>query len=180
MDKPMSNFHFRMMFLMFKIRDLFFPRENILKEVGIKPGFSVLDYGCGPGSYTIVASNLVGSTGKVYALDIHPLAIQKVKTQASKRGLTNIQVIQSDCATGLDNESMNVVLLYDILHGLNQPEKILEELYRVLKPGGILSCNDHHIRGKQIISRITEKGLFALSNQGKNVYNFSKSKGGRS
>lgn len=180
MDKPMSSLHFRIMSSFFVIRDLFLSRANILKEVNIKPGFKVLDYGCGPGSYTIVASRLVGSKGKVYALDIHPLAIQKVKTLASKRGLNNVQTIQSDCATGLDDESMDVVLLYDILHLLNQPEQILKELHRVLKPGGILSCNDHHMKGNRIITRITEKGLFALSNQGKKTYNFSKSKGGRS
>jgi ubiquinone/menaquinone biosynthesis C-methylase UbiE len=180
MDKPMSGSHFRIMSSLFVVRDLFLPRENVLKEVNIKPGFSVLDYGCGPGSYTVVASKLVGSTGKVYALDIHPLAIQKVRTLASKKGLTNIETIQSDCATGLEDESMDVVLLYDILHDLNQPEKILEELHRVLKPGGILSCNDHHMKGNRIITRTTEKGLFALSNQGKKTYNFFKSKGGRS
>jgi len=75
MDKPMSNFDFKFMSLGYKFRDLFLPRLNILEEVGIKPGFHVLDFGCGPGSYIIPLAKLVGESGKVYAMDIHPLAI---------------------------------------------------------------------------------------------------------
>jgi ubiquinone/menaquinone biosynthesis C-methylase UbiE len=179
MDKPMSDFHFRIMSLMFKVRDLFSPRENILNELDIKPEFQILDYGCGPGSYTFVASKLVGAKGRVYALDIHPLAIQRVKSTALRKGLRNIETIQSDCATGLESETIDVTFLYDILHDLMEPDRVLGELHRVLKPGGILSCNDHHMKENQVISRITETGLFTLSNQGKKTYNFSKSKGGR-
>ena len=50
MDKPISNFHFKFMSFGYKFRDGFSPRKDILKEVGIKPGFHVLDYGCGPGA----------------------------------------------------------------------------------------------------------------------------------
>ena len=76
MDNPISNIHFRLMSLSFKFRDLFLLPGNILEEVDIKTGFHILDYGCGPGSYSLAASKLVGETGKVYALDNHPLAVQ--------------------------------------------------------------------------------------------------------
>ena len=85
MDKPMSNFDFQFMSCGYKFRDFFLPRKNILEQVGIKPGFHVLDYGCGPGSYLIPLAELVGMSGKIYALDIHPLAIQKAKDIASKK-----------------------------------------------------------------------------------------------
>ena len=49
MDRPMSNFDFKFMSVGYKFRDFFLPRINILEEVGIKQGFHVLDYGCGPG-----------------------------------------------------------------------------------------------------------------------------------
>ena len=99
MDKPYSNLTFRLMSINFKLRDLFSPPENTLKEVGIKPGDSVLDYGCGPGSYTIAAAQMVGDSGKVYALDIHPFAVRQVQKKAAKKGLNNIETILSDCAT---------------------------------------------------------------------------------
>ncbi len=175
MDKLMSNLDFKLMSFGFKFRDLLLPRENVLKEVGIKPGFCILDYGCGPGSYTIPAAQSVGSSGKVYALDIQPLAVQRVRSTAARRGLTNIEAILSDCATGLPDNSIDVVLLYDTLHGLNEPDEVLAELHRVLKPDGILSFNDHHMKEEnEIISRITGKGWFTLLRKGERVYNFSK------
>jgi len=179
MDRPMSDSHFKTMCLTYKIRDLFLPRKNILKEVDIQPGSHVLDYGCGPGSYTVVASRLVGEKGKVYALDIHPLAIQKIKGVASKKRLKNIETIQSDCATEMENETIDVAFLYDILHDLSEPDQVLEELHRVLKPGGTLSVNDHHLKENQIISQVTRKGLFKLRKRGRRTNNFSKTKGGK-
>jgi ubiquinone/menaquinone biosynthesis C-methylase UbiE len=177
MDKPMSNFAFKFMSFGYKFRDLRLPRMNILKEVGIKPGFSVLDYGCGPGGYITAAAQLVTESGKVYALDIQPLAIKQVQNIAKKQKIANVETILSDCATGLSDKSIDVVLLYDVFHGLSRPDEVLTELHRVLKPDGILSFNDHHIKQeKEIISRITGKGLFTLSQKGERVYNCSKAK----
>jgi len=174
MDKLMSNSHFRFMSLGYKFRDLFLPRKNILLEVGIKPGFTVLDYGCGPGGYIIAASELVGKSGKIYALDIHPLATQKVQSIASKKQLTNVETICSDCKTGLPDKSLDVALLYDTLHGLSKPNEVLAELHRILKPNGILSFSDHHLKEDEIVSKVTDKGLFKLSRKGERVYNFYK------
>ena len=174
MDKPMSNFHFKFMSFGYKFRDLFLPRRNILKEVEIKPGFRVLDYGCGPGSYSIIAAELVGKSGKVYALDIHPLAVQRVQNIASKKKLMNVKTICSDCKTGLPDNSVDVVLLYDTFHNLGDPNGVLEELHRVLKPNGILSFNDHHMKEDEILSKVTDKGLFRLSRKGKRTYSFLK------
>jgi ubiquinone/menaquinone biosynthesis C-methylase UbiE len=174
MDTPMEDSHFRTMCLMYKFRDFFLPRKNILRELEIKPGFQMLDFGCGPGSYSIVAARLVGDSGKVYALDIHPLAIQRVEKLASRKALANVETIQSDCATGLKDESIDVVFLYDILHHLSEPDAVLGELHRVLRPDGILSVNDHHLTEEDILSRISSGGLFGVSKKGKRVYNFVK------
>jgi ubiquinone/menaquinone biosynthesis C-methylase UbiE len=174
MDKAESNFGFRLMALGHKFRNLRLPRKNILKEVGIKPGFHVLDYGCGPGSYIIPLAELVGESGKVYALDIHPLAIQKVKDIASKKQLANVETILSDCQTGLQDSNLDVVLLYDIFHHLSDRYRILKELHRVLKPDGVLSFSDHHMKENEIVSAVTNSGLFSLSRKGQRTYSFTK------
>jgi len=174
MDKPMSNFDFQFMSVGYKFRDLFLPRKNILKEVGIKPGFYVLDYGCGPGSYIIPLAELVGESGKIYALDIHPLAIQKVKDIASKKQLANVETILSDCQTGLPDNTLDALLLYDAFHHLSAPEAVLKELHRVLKPGGTLSFSDHHMKEKEIVAEITKSRLFRLSRKGQRTYVFLK------
>lgn len=172
MDKPMSNLHFRLMSLTFKLRDFFSPREDVLGEVGIRPGFHVLDYGCGSGSYVVHAAELVGESGKVYALDIHPLAVQSVQNLASKKRLGNVETICSDCKTGLPDSTVDVVLVYDTFHGLSDPSGVLEELHRILKSNGILSFSDHHMQEDEIVRRLTEAGLFRLSASGEKTHTF--------
>ena len=174
MDKPKPNFDFKFMSLGYKFRDFFLPRKNVLEEVGIKPGFQVLDYGCGPGGYIMPLAELVGKSGKIYALDIHPLAIESVRRIALKNQLTNVETILSDCQTGLPDKSLDVVLLYDTLHTLSDPDGVLEELHRVLKPDGVLSLSDHHMEENEIIPKMTDKGFFKLSGKGRRVYNLSK------
>jgi ubiquinone/menaquinone biosynthesis C-methylase UbiE len=174
MDKAESNLGFRLMALGYRFRDLRLPRLNILEEVGIKPGFQVLDYGCGPGGYIVPLAELVGKLGKIYALDIHPLAIQKVQDIASKKQLANVETILSDCQTGLPDNSLDVVLLYDTFHHLSDPDGVLKELHRVLKPDGILSFSDHHMKENEIVSGVTNSGLFRLSGKGQRTYSFLK------
>lgn len=174
MDKPEPDIHFKLTSFSLKIRDIFFPRINVLKEVGIKPGSRVLDYGCGSGAYIPALVELAGESGKIYALDIHPLAVQSVQNIASKKKLTNLQTILSDCQTGLEDRSIDIVLLYDVLHDLSQPDKVLEEIHRILKAEGILSLSDHHLIENSILSRITGKGLFNFLAKGKKTYSFSK------
>ena len=172
MGKPEPNFHYRFMALGYKFRDFLWPRMHVLKEAGIRPGFHVLDYGCGPGSYIVPLADMVGESGKIYALDIHPLAIQIVQGIAAREGLRNIETIHSDCATGLDENAIDVALLYDAYHDLSDSESVLTELHRVLKPEGLLSFSDHHMREDEILSRITREGLFSLSGKGKKTHSF--------
>jgi len=173
-DKPIPNLLFLCMSFVLNCRDRFRPRERILEEVEIKPGYHVLDFGCGPGSYTKIAAKYVGTNGKVYALDIHPLAAKKIQKIASQLGLTNTETICSGCATGLPDETIDVVLLYDIFHMLNEPEAVLAELHRAMKPGGVLSCSDHHMKEQNLIEGITTAGLFDLSSRGRYTLKFVK------
>jgi len=140
----------------------------------IKPGFYVLDYGCGPGSYIIPLAELVRKSGKIYALDIHPLAIQMIQSITSKRQLRNVKTIYSNCKTGLPDSSIDVALLYDTFHELSNPNEVLKELHRALKPNGILSFSDHHMEENEIVAKITNRGLFKLSEKGKRTYSFLK------
>ena len=176
MDKPVSSFHFRFMALGFKFRDMFMSPREIVEQAGTKRGLHVLDYGCGPGSYSIAAAEVVGESGRVYALDIQPLALEMVKNSAVKKGLENIETILSDCTTGLPDKSIDLVLLFDIYHALSEAESVLKELHRVLKPDGKLSFSDHHL--KEGADQIESKGLFRLSEKKVRktvIYTFVKS-----
>ncbi|HVP40955.1 MAG TPA: class I SAM-dependent methyltransferase [Candidatus Krumholzibacteriaceae bacterium] len=168
----MSDLGFRVMAFSFKIRDFFKPRRDIVKEVGIKEGFRLLDYGCGPGSYVVAVAELVGKSGRVYALDINPLAVKMVKEITVKKQLPNVETILSNRKTGLPDDSIDVVLLYDTFHDLLDPNLVLEELHRVLKPNGILSFSDHHMKENEIISKVTNNGMFRLLRKGERAYSF--------
>jgi len=173
-EEPDSDFRFHATTLVFKFRDFFFPRREILEEAGIKPGFKILDYGCGSGSYIRDASEMVGSSGKVYALDINPVAIEMVRHLTSIKQLKNIETILSDYNTGLPGESLDTVLFYDTYHTLNKPELVMKELHRVLKPEGTLSFSDHHMKEEEIMESVTRKRLFKPKKKGKRTYSFKK------
>jgi ubiquinone/menaquinone biosynthesis C-methylase UbiE len=173
-QKRFLKLHFISMSLCFACRDFLLPPKNILREAGIENGFYVLDYGCGPGSYLVPLVDMVQEKGKIYALDICPFAIKRIEKIISKRHLKNAQSIHSDCETGLPDKSIDTVLLYDTFHALDNPDDVLRELHRVLKPGGILSFRDHHMRNDTIVAAMTNSGLFRFLNRGKRTCSFNK------
>ena len=116
----------------------------------------------------------MGKSGKVYALDIYPLAVETVQKRALKKRITNIETICSDCATGLKNSTIDVVLLYDVFHILEKLNEVLAELHRILKPNSILSFSDHHMKEDEILSEVTNTGLFILLKKGRRTYGFAK------
>ena len=91
-NKTQSNLDFKMMAFCFAIRDKFKDPLKKIKKANIKPGDYVLDYGCGPGSYALIAAEVVGPTGKIFAADIHPLAIKKVKKKHQEKGSKTLKL----------------------------------------------------------------------------------------
>jgi len=77
----------------------------------------------------------------------------------------------------LPNGSVDVVLLYDILHDLSDREDVLGELHRVLKPRGILSVSDHHLSGTAIVARVTTSQRFRLKTEGRLTVTFERGGG---
>ena len=143
MQRRMNDLWFQLMALEYRLKSRPDSQLRELAEAGIQPGMKVLDFGCGPGRYTLPAARLVGIGGLVYALDVHPVALGTVAKKAGKQGLTNIRLIDSDCSTGLDPESVDMALLYYALHDIEEKDDVLKEIYRVLKPEGRLLYKDH-------------------------------------
>lgn len=124
--------------------------ENILKQVGIRKGQKVLDFGCGSGIYSIIASKIVGSTGKIYALDKNGEKIKELKRKINSLKIKNIEIIETtgEIPVPLENNSLNVILIYDVFHFLNKEERhtFLQEVNRLLKIGGFLSYYITHTK----------------------------------
>ena len=83
-----------------------------------------------------------------------------------------METILSDCQTGLPDNTLDAILLYDAFHNLSDPDVVLKELHRVLKPDGALSFSDHHMKENEIISQVTNGGLFRLLRKGERTYGF--------
>ena len=130
--------------------------EKFLKEIGIKEGYTILDFGCGEGNYSLPAAKVVGERGKVFALDKSEFKLTELLKKARLAGLKNIKTIETkgELKIPLNDESVDVVLFYDILHSYyfstNERKKLLKEAYRVLKPDGFLSIYPEHIGLKEI------------------------------
>jgi len=168
-----SNVAFRAMALLFRLRDLIHPPVRTLEDAGIKPGMTVLDFGCGPGAFSIAAAQLAGPDGKVYALDIHPLAVRSVQRAAARRGIGNIKPIRGDSLSEIPAESIDTVLLYDLLHEVENPIPTLAAIHRVLKPKGVLSVTDHHLK-EDVLGTVTGTGRFRLVRRGRRTVTFER------
>ena len=94
--KPQSKLDYKMMALVFAIRDKFKKPIEILNKLDIEANNKVLDYGCGPGNYSIAATELVGKLGKIFAIDLNPLAIKTTRKKALKKRINNLYPIQTD------------------------------------------------------------------------------------
>jgi ubiquinone/menaquinone biosynthesis C-methylase UbiE len=101
---------FRVMSWIFVIRDRFMAPWSVLDEFGIERGQTVLDYGCGPGSYLRRVSELVGSEGRVLAVDIHELAIKAVMRRIEKEQLSNVTAVRAE---GEKRESLHRKIIRD-------------------------------------------------------------------
>jgi ubiquinone/menaquinone biosynthesis C-methylase UbiE len=174
MAKREGKLSFWLSTVFFSLRNKFESPAKTVRETDIKPGMHVLDFGCGVGGHTFAAAELAGETGKVYALDINALAVERVARTAAKKGFANVGAICSDCETGLNDECLDVAMIYDTFHALDEPERILAGLHRVLKPDGVLSFSDHHMKEDEIIAGVTGGGLFGLSGKGEKTYTFIK------
>ena len=170
----MSNMAFRGMALWLNLRErLQDPRERLV-DAGLDRGQVVLDFGCGIGSFSLPAAQIVGDDGTVYALDIHPLAIDAVERRATKGKLTNVKTICSDRTTGLPDNSVDTILLYDVLHSVPDRPALLQELHRVLKLDGRLSVLPDHMDKHGLLETMSAEGLFSLQTQQGKVFEFVK------
>ena len=117
----------------------FFSPEKILKELGLnKNTKDAADFGCGYGTFTIPAVKIIH--GNVYSIDIEPEMIAAVTKKAAEQKLGNVKPILRDFiknGTGLENESVDYAMLFNILHA-EDPHKLLKEAHRILRPGGTL------------------------------------------
>ena len=153
--------------------------KEVLEGIGVQENRTVLDFGCGPGAYAIPAARLVGGKGKVHALDKDGEALAELEGKARKEGLGNLEtILSSELDTGLKSESVDVVLLYDVIHLIEERATLFAEVHRVVKPDGLVSIYPMHVKKKQVLRQMRESDFsLEAERHGGNILNFGKEGG---
>jgi ubiquinone/menaquinone biosynthesis C-methylase UbiE len=99
----------------------------------------VADIGAGSGYYTSRISKRLGPTGRVYATDIQPGMIALLNRRITSEGLTNVTTILGAMDDPkLPPKSVDLAIMVDVYHELQQPQLFLQRLKDAFKPGGRL------------------------------------------
>ncbi len=111
--------------------------DLLLRELALQPGMRVADVGAGTGYYARRMARLVAPGGTVQAVDVQPRMLQQLQERARREGLDNIQpVLGTASDTRLAPASIDLALLVDVYHELEDPVETMASVVRSLRPGG--------------------------------------------
>ena len=163
----MPDVFFKLMNLLFHVIDFIYPYiDKRIERFGIQPGMTVVDYGCGPGRYTTRFAKLVGEKGKVFAVDIHELAIAAVKRKLDQYGLKNVvPVLAAGYDSTLTDRIADIVCAIDMFHFIRNHTEFLAELKRITKEDGLLVIDDGHQKRGVTRANILESGHWDIFEQ---------------
>ena len=139
--------------------------SEVLMHVGVSKAQTVLDYGCGSGTFTIPSARIVGKGGRVYAFEARSSLLERVREKAREAALSNIVAVLSDSSKptiDLTDKSVDIILVYDVMHEIDNQRGLLQELHRVLRGDGVLSVFPMHMGTENFIDVMREYGLFCL------------------
>jgi ubiquinone/menaquinone biosynthesis C-methylase UbiE len=113
--------------------------DQALDALGIRAGMVVADVGAGTGYISLRMARRVGRTGKVYANDLQPEMLQKLRIKSQRERLSNIETVQgTETDPKLPPNTMDLVLLVDVYHEFSQPQAMLDKIRESLKRDGRL------------------------------------------
>ena len=117
--------------------------ESILNSIGLKPGMTFVDLGCGNGFFALPAARLVGAEGKVYGLDADDELIADLQRRANEEGLQNMSLtVGRGEDTVLFEKRADIVFMGNVLHDFDEPARVLVNARQMLKPDGVLADVD--------------------------------------
>ena len=169
-----SRLSFRLMGIGLKLRDILFPVEKRINSFGIETGSILIDYGCGTGNYTRKFSELVGYNGKVYAMDIHELALKCVDKKKLKYNLNNVEtVLTKNNSCDLKKNIADVIVAVDMFHMVKDTGSFLKELHRLIKNDGFLIIDPGHQSRTAAREKIIKSKLWELELERKDFFKYT-------
>jgi SAM-dependent methyltransferase len=114
-----------------------------LGELGLRPGQTALDLGCGPRGVLDLLAAAVGPAGRAVGLDADPAHVAAARQYAFSQGLANVEVLAGDARhTGLPAASFDLVHTRTLLVTIPEPAEVVTEMVRLAKPGGLVASQE--------------------------------------
>jgi ubiquinone/menaquinone biosynthesis C-methylase UbiE len=155
-----------------RFRYRFFGPNHILQGAEIHPGDKVLELGCGTGFFTMAAAQILGNTGNLIAMDALQVSVDEVTRKVQTSNAGNVRVVKGDALnTLLDAGSLDAVLLFGVIPAPMLPmPRLMIEMQRILKPGGILAVWPPSWTHQEIL----QSGLFTFTSRQNGVNNYRR------
>ena len=143
------------------------PPEEVLLELGLKKGQNMADIGCGIGYFTIPAGEIVGREAKVYGVDILEEMLRELDQRLEKKGIYNVEKVKSEeYDLKIRDEKIDFALMVNVLHEIEEKEKFLREVNRIVRENGRIAIIDYHKRetkmGPPLEDRISMEDAIGL------------------
>lgn len=126
------------------------PQKNIA-QLDVLIGDHVADFGAGSGAYALAIARRVGPSGRVYAIDVQKDLLTKLKNEACRENISNVEIIWSDLddekGIALREASVDACVISNLLFQVSSKERVVLEAWRVLKQGGkvlVVDWNDSY------------------------------------
>ena len=128
---------------------LFLDSDEIIQELNLTGNETFMDAGCGDGHNAIKVLEDYNHKGLVYAVDIYDASIEDMETYKTQNNVENLINIEADITEGIpgvDDESIDVILMVNVFHGFKASRKLdeaVEELARIIKKDGKIAIMDY-------------------------------------
>jgi ubiquinone/menaquinone biosynthesis C-methylase UbiE len=111
--------------------------SRMLANMGIQPGMTICDMGCGNGFYSLKMARLVGPEGRILAVDVQPEMLAMLRARTETEGIENVTpILGSLHDPRLPHRSVDLILLVDVYHEFSHPEHMLAAMRDALKKDG--------------------------------------------
>ena len=128
----------------------------MLSAVGLQAGWHVLDAGCGSGSFLPLMANLLGPSGHITAIDLTPGMLNRAKARAQELGKLVRLCLGDVQRLDFPDHSFDAAVATFVFCSVPNPVLGMQEILRVLKPGGTLLMLEHMRSEQQMIGKLMD------------------------